>query len=145
MLAEDYLILRLVRLKPPEEWVNNQGGLSFVFPREGAGKCLCGPLNRPLTSGDVLVLDGSVGGKLCAPDRGEMVFACFSVGFEHLFPLFASNEISLLQGVTEGLKQSKLYPASSPLAVECHRLLGEVRPSSALITAVSCCASPPPY
>ena len=132
MFTEDYLILRLVRLKPPEEWINNQGGLSFVLPTEGAGKCLCGPLNHRVASGDVLVLDGSVGGKLCAPDSGEMVFACFSVSFEHLFPLFAGNEISQLQRVTEDLKQTKLYPASSPLAVECHRLLREVPPQFSL-------------
>jgi AraC-like DNA-binding protein len=128
MLAQDYLTLRLVRLKPPEEWINKQGGLSFVFPKGGAGRCLCGPLNQRLGPGDVLVLDGAAGGKLCAPDRGEMVFACFSVCFEHLLPLFASSEICLLQGVTDGFKRAKLYPASSPLAVECHRLLGEVPP-----------------
>jgi AraC-like DNA-binding protein len=48
--------------------------------------------------------------------------------FEHLLPLFASSEICLLQGVTEDFKRARLYPASSPLAVECHRLLGEVPP-----------------
>jgi AraC-like DNA-binding protein len=118
----------LVRLKPPEEWINKQSGLSFVFPMGGAGKCLCGPLNQRLAPGDVLVLDGAVGGRICAPDRGEMVFACFSLCFEHLLPLFASSEICLLQGVTDDFKRAKLYPASSPLAVECHRLLGEVPP-----------------
>lgn len=128
MFAEDYLTLRLVRLKPREEWINKQGGLSFVFPKGGAGKCLCGPLNQRLASGDVLVLDGAAGAKLCAPDRGEMVFAWFSVHFEHLFPLFASKEICLCQAVTDNFKRAKLYPAASPLAVECHRLLGEVPP-----------------
>jgi AraC-like DNA-binding protein len=128
MLAEDYLTLRLIRLKPSEEWINRQGGLSFVFPKGGAGKCLCGPLNQQLAPGDVLVLDGAASSKLRAPDRGEMVFACFSVCLEHLFPLFASQEICLLQGVTDDFKRAKLYPASSPLAVECHRLLGEVPP-----------------
>jgi AraC-like DNA-binding protein len=74
------------------------------------------------------VLDGAAGGKLCAPDRGEMVFACFTVCAEHLFPLFAGNEICLLQNVIDYFKLAKLYPAASPLAVECHRLLGEVPP-----------------
>src|ERR1035441_3794784 len=128
MLALDYLTLRLVRLKAPEEWINKQDGLCFVFPKGGAGKCLCGSLNQRLAPGDVLVLDGAAGGKLCAPDRGEMVFACFSVCFENLLPLFASNEICLLQGITDDFKRAKLYPASSPLAVECHRLLAEVPP-----------------
>jgi AraC-like DNA-binding protein len=128
MLAEDYLTLRLARLKRPEEWINKQRGLSFVFPKGGAGKCVCGPLNQQLAPGDVLVLDGSVGGKLSAPDRGEMVFACFSVFVEHLYPLFASREICLLHGVINDFKRAKLYPASTALAVECCRLLGEVPP-----------------
>ncbi len=128
MLAQDYLTLRLVRLKAPEEWLNQQDGLCFVFPQGGAGKCLCGPLNQRLAPGDVLVLDGAVGGKLSATDHGEMVFACFCASLENLLPLFASHEICLLQGVTDDFKRAKLYPASSPLAIECHRLLGEVPP-----------------
>jgi AraC-like DNA-binding protein len=80
----------------------------------------------------VLVLDNAVGGNLCAPDRGELVFACFSVHSEHLFPLFASDEICLLQGVVDEFKRAKLYPASSPLALECHRLLREVPPQFSL-------------
>jgi AraC-like DNA-binding protein len=129
MLAEDYLTLRLARLKSPENWINEQVGIAFVFIKGGAGKCVCGPTaSQRLAPGDVLVLDGVVGGKLCAPDRGEIVFAWFSTCFENLLPLFASNEISLLQGVTDGFKRAKLYPASSPLALECHRLLGEVPP-----------------
>ena len=128
MLAQDYLTLRLVRLKAPDEWVSKQDGLCFLFPKGGAGKCLCGPLNQRLAPGDVLVMDGAVGSKLCAPDRGEMLFSCFSVCFENLLPLFASNEICLLQGIIDNFKRAKLYPASSPLAVECHRLLAEVPP-----------------
>ncbi|MCX6926539.1 MAG: helix-turn-helix transcriptional regulator [Verrucomicrobia bacterium] len=124
-MAEDYLSLQLVRLKPAEEWINKLGGLAFVFPKGGAGKYLCGPLNQRLAPGDVLVLDAAISGRLCGPDRGEMVFACFCVCLEHLFPLFASHELGLLQGVIDTFKRAKLYPASSPLAVECHRLLGE--------------------
>ena len=128
MLAQDHLTLRLVRLKAPEEWAHAQGGLAFVFPKGGAGKCLAGTLNQRLAPGDVLVLEAAAGSKVCVPERGELVFAFFSVCFEHLFPLFAGNEISLLQGVTDEFKRTKLYLASTPLAVECHRLLGEVPP-----------------
>jgi AraC-like DNA-binding protein len=128
MLAQDYLTLRLVRLKPPGEWIIKPGGLWFVFPKGGAGKALCGPLNQQLAPGDVFVLDGAVGGRLCAPDRGEMVFASFSACFENLLPLLDSNEISLLRGITNDFKRTRLYPASSPLAMECHRLLEEVPP-----------------
>src|ERR1019366_2897894 len=128
MQPQDHLTLRLTPLKPPDEWINKQEGVCFVFPKAGAGKYLRGPLNQRLAPGDVLVLDGAVGGKFCPADRGELVFASFSVCFEHLIPLFAGNEISLLQGVIEEFKRAKLYPASSPLAMECHRLLGEVPP-----------------
>src|ERR1035437_6425159 len=128
MLAQDYLALRMVRLKPPEEWLNKQAGLAFVFPKGGAGKCLAGTFNQRLAPGDVLVLDGAAGSKVCASNRGEMIFACFSVCFEHLFPLFTGNEISLLQAVTDDFKPAKHYAATTPLAVECHRLLGEVPP-----------------
>ena len=69
MLSEDYLTLRLVRLKPPEEWVHKQGGLCFVFPKGGAGKCLCGPLNQRVRPGEVLVLDGAAGGRARASRR----------------------------------------------------------------------------
>ena len=132
MLAQDYLTLRLVRLKAPEEWVNKDGALSFVFPKGGAGKCLCGALSQRLAPGDVLVLNDAVGGKLCAAGRGEMVFAVFSVCLEHLYPLFANNEIYLLEGITDDFKRTKLYPASSPVALECHRLLGEMPPQFGL-------------
>ena len=128
MLTQNHLNLRLIRLKGPEEWTNNQDGLCFVFAKGGGGKCLCRSFTERLAPGDVLVLDSAVGGKLCSPDPGEMVFACFSVCFEHLLPLFASNEICLLQGVTDDYKRARLYPASSPLASECHRLLGQVPP-----------------
>src|SRR5438105_13303227 len=99
MLAQDYLTLRLVRLKPSEEWINKGHGLSFVFPRGGAGKYVSGPGGYRLAPGDVLVLNPEVAGNLCAPDRGEVVFWWFSLCFEHRFPLFASNEICLLQNV----------------------------------------------
>jgi AraC-like DNA-binding protein len=80
--------------------------------------------------GDVLVLNGTLEGEsgLCADEGGEMVFWFFAANFEHLFPLFASNEICLLQSVIEGFKRTRLYEASSPLAGECHRLLAEVPP-----------------
>jgi AraC-like DNA-binding protein len=126
MLAQNYLTLQSVRLKAPEEWSRTQNGLSFVLAKGGAGRHVCGQDSQPLAPGDVLVVDGPAGGKLCAPARGELVFANFSVCFENLLPLFASNEIPLLQGVTDDFKRPRLYPATSPVAVECHRLLKEI-------------------
>jgi AraC-like DNA-binding protein len=125
MLAQHTLNLRLIRLKSPEEWIHKGEELAFVFPKGGVGNCVSGPVTHRLASGDVLVLDATSGGKLSVPDRREMVFWYFSLRLEHLFPLFASNEICLLQNVTDGFKGAKLYPAASALAQECHRLLAE--------------------
>jgi AraC-like DNA-binding protein len=57
-----------------------------------------------------------------------MLFWCFSLCLEHLFPLFYSNEISLIPTISDIFKSAKLYPASSSVAMECHRLLQEVPP-----------------
>ena len=130
MLSQEHLTLRLVRLKPSEKWTHGANGLSFVFPKGGRGKYVSKAVTQHLVPGDVLVLNGTPEGEggLCADERGEMVFWFFAANFEHLFPLFASNEICLLQNVTEGFKGTKLYGASSPLAGECHRLLAKVPP-----------------
>jgi AraC-like DNA-binding protein len=130
MLSQEHLTLRLVRLKPSEKWMHGANGLSFVFPKEGGGKYVSKAGTQRLVPGDVLVLNGTPEdeGGLCADERGGMVFWFFAVNFEHLFPLFASDEICMLQNVTEGFKGTKLYGASSPLAGECHRLLAEVPP-----------------
>ena len=128
MLSQEHLTLRLVSLKPSEKWIHRVNGLSFVFPKEGGGKYVSKAETQQLVPGDVLVLNETPedGGGLCADEGGEMVFWFFAANFEHLFPLFASNEICMLQNVTEGFKGTKLYGASSPLARECHRLLAEV-------------------
>src|SRR4051812_40936516 len=113
MLTQDYLILKLVRLKPSEEWINGGTGLIVVFPKGGVGKCIYGSTAHRLTQGDVLVLGGA-GGKICSAEKTEAVFSSFSLSLEHMLPLFASNEICLLQTVIDRFKGAKLYPASAP-------------------------------
>ena len=130
MLSQEHLTLRLVHLKPSEKWVHGANGLSFVFPKGGGGKYVSTEITQRLAPGDVLVLNGTPQDEsgLCADEGGEMDFWFFAANLEHLFPLFASNEICLLQNMTEGFKGTRLYEASSPLAGECHRLLAEVPP-----------------
>ena len=132
MLNQDYLTVRLVRLKPSEEWSNERGRLSFIFPKAGHGRYVSGPVAHRLSPGDVLVVNAASEDKIGIPGTGELVFWCFSVCFENLFPLFASNEICLLQSITDGLKKAKFYPASTPLAAECHRLLADIPPHAEL-------------
>lgn len=128
MVPQDYLTLRLNRLRLQEEWAHKGTGLSLIFPRGGTGNYLSGTITHRLVPGDVLVADAAVGGHLCLADKGELLFWSFSVCFEHLFPLFAGREISLLQNVTERFKAAKVYPGSSAVAKECHKLLADVSP-----------------
>ena len=89
-----------------------------------------------LLPGDVLVLNSKDRGKIeVASD--EMIFWCFSVCFEYLFPLFSIGEIGLFQNIAENLKSPMLYPASSLLAQECHQLNG-------VCTSARPCRSPKP-
>lgn len=126
MFARNYLTLRVIHLKSGEEWVADGQGLSFVFPKGGSGRCVSKQVAERLLPGDVLALAAGWRGRLCVSNRGEMLFQSFSVCLEHLFPLFASSEICLLQSVINGFSGDKLYPASSAQAKECHRLLRDI-------------------
>lgn len=128
MFAQDYLILRLLRLKSREIWSNEQEGFSFLFFKEGVGEYSVSPIAQRLTAGDVAVVKGVAGGQLQVLSGGEVVFWSFSLRVEHLFPLFTGNEISALHSITEGFRELKLYPASDPVAKECHLLVGDVSP-----------------
>lgn len=57
---------------------------------------------------------------------------CFTLCLDHLSPLFAHDEISLLQDTTENFKGSKLYPASSLLAAKCHRQAAAAAPQGGI-------------
>jgi len=126
-LAENYLTLRLFRLKYGEAWANEDPGFSFVLAKGGKGQYVSGSVARSFLPGDVLLLNSTDGGKI-AVGSDEMVFWCFSVSLEHLIPLFGVDEICLLKNTIENLKGAKVYPASSPLAQECHRLVAAAPP-----------------
>lgn len=128
MLTQNYLNLRLVRLKADERWKKEGEGLTFLFPRAGAGNCLKGASKQPLSAGDVLLVNGDPTLRIQAASSGEFAFSGFSLRLDHLFPLFASTEISLLQTVIEEFKGYKFYPASSGLAGECHKLITDIPP-----------------
>jgi len=126
MLAQDPLNLQCVQLKAAQEWAHKGEQLSFIFPKVGAGKWVAGAVVQKLGPGDVLVLNATLGGKLCAAGPGELVFWCISLQLEHLFPLFGSSEICLLQNISDGFKTARLYPATIPVAQECHRRLAKM-------------------
>ncbi len=128
MFSGQHLSLRLLRLHAKEEWESPGKGFSFLFPREGSGTYLVGQAAHALNPGDVLVVNGDPKGRVCAKGGGEMTLLLFSVSFEHLYPLFASRELSLLGNVAESLKHTRLYDASTPVARACHRLLADAPP-----------------
>jgi AraC-like DNA-binding protein len=128
MLAQDYLTLRLVRLKGTEEWSHKREGLSILFPKSGTGTyCSQSPAQR-IGAGDVVMMNGASNFRLSASGGVDLVFWCFSVRLDHLYPLFASLEISLLESVADTFAAPKLLPATMPLAKQCHRLVEDTPP-----------------
>lgn len=128
MLAQDYLTLRLVRLKGAEEWSHKREGLSILFPKSGTGTCHCHSPAQRIGAGDVLVMNGVSNFRLSVNPGADLVFWCFSVRLDHLYPLFASLEISLLESIAETFGSPKLFPASLPLAKQCHQLVEDTPP-----------------
>lgn len=128
MLTPNYLTLRLVRLKAGEEWASDSNCLSFLFPKAGTGNYLAGSVVQSVSAGDILVVNGTPRGKLCVGNRGELLFQWFSVSLEQLYPLFSVDEIGALHNIADIFKQVKLYPAGTPVARECRRLLDEAPP-----------------
>jgi AraC-like DNA-binding protein len=128
VFSGDHLALNLLRLRAKEEWESPGKGMSFLFPKEGLGAYLVGPQAHVLHPGDVLVVNGDPKGRVGVRDGGEVALWLFSVSFEHMYPLFASRELGLLAGVAENLKRTRLYAASTPVAKECHKLLGNAPP-----------------
>lgn len=132
MTCQDYMSLRLIRLKEGEEFSPHPEGVTFVFVKGGAGKCVSRTGTQRILSGDMVVLNQSAGGKFTLFDKGEFLFWSFSVCFENMFPLFSGNEISRLHDLMDKYKAVKVYASNHPLAVECHRLLGLVPPQANL-------------
>jgi AraC-like DNA-binding protein len=128
MFSAEHLSLKLLRLRAKEEWESPGRGFSFLFPKQGLGKYSIGSQACQLSPGDVLVVNGDPKGRVGVKDGGEVALWVFSVSFEHLYPLFAGRELALLEGVSENLKRTRLYGASTAVARECHRLLENAPP-----------------
>ncbi|SPE59332.1 hypothetical protein SBV1_3130004 [Verrucomicrobia bacterium] len=133
MLSEEHLFLRLVRLRQPEEWTIKGEGLALLFPKEGVGKLTSSACTVLLAPGDVLVVSAATEGKLSVVARDDLVFASFCLRFEHLGPLLAPAEICQLQRIADRFADPKLYPAATPFASECHRIVDGV-PSRASLS-----------
>jgi len=131
-LAENYLTLRLVRLKQSEAWLNQGRGFSFVLAKGGNGQYVSSSAAQNFLPNDLLVLNSAEGGKVTAVGN-DLIFWCFSVCVEDLFPLFSVSEMCLLQNTALNFKGPKLYPASGALARECHRLVASTPPEGNIV------------
>jgi AraC-like DNA-binding protein len=132
MQSQDYMTLRMIRLKSSEEESLDREGFFFVFLKQGGGKYASRHAGQHLAPGDMLVMEGSTGGKLCASNGAELVSWIFALRLEHLLPLFDGKEISLLQRVMTGFNSPKVFAASTALAKECRRLIEGVPPEISL-------------
>src|SRR5215469_2015520 len=126
MLGDDHLKLRLVRLQAAELWANptrNEDEFTFVFIKGGIAKYVFPNATQRLVPGNIVVFNKLSVGKLFAEEKSECVFATFSLLLEHLFPLFASNEIGLLHNVMANFKAGRIFSPNSGVAVECQPVL----------------------
>ena len=126
MLGDDHLKLRLVRLQSSEPWANqsrNEDEYTFVFIKGGIAKYVFPNAVQRLVPGNILVFSKHSVGKLYAEEKGECIFTTFSLLFEHLFPLFASNEIGLLHNVMANFKAGRIFLSGSNVAAECQPIL----------------------
>jgi AraC-like DNA-binding protein len=131
VISSDYITLRLIRLRPLEQWHCSGTGLSFLFPKAGITEfkslgCVeegSGITRQLLSPGQLLVLNSTAGGTLSPSNGSGVAFWHFSASAEHMVPLFAGREICLLPKVIEKFRVAKAYPASSGLARECNKLL----------------------
>lgn len=133
MEGHEHLILRTIKLGPAESWSNGAGGgLTFLFPRIGDGRFTTDGCIQPVGPGDVFVVNASYEGVLSNANGHEMVFAVFSACLDHLFPLLASHEISVLQVVSNGIRQPMWFGAKDPVAQSVHKLIAETTPEPTL-------------
>ncbi|HUE36392.1 MAG TPA: hypothetical protein VMO20_03290, partial [Candidatus Acidoferrum sp.] len=99
-------------MQPSELWANqslNEDEFTFVFIKGGIAKYVFPNATQRLLPGNILVFSRHSAGKLTADDKSECVFATFSLLFEHMFPLFASNEIGLLHNVMSNFKAGRIF------------------------------------
>ena len=122
MFTQTHLNLRPLSLDATGEWRFQGRGLFFIIVRDGTGVCISGDVSRQISSGDVLVQEGTAGANVSAIGN-RLIFAYFSVGLEQLVPLFAINEITCLRNLPGAFKTPKLFRAGGALARKCHQLL----------------------
>ncbi|HEY1662528.1 MAG TPA: helix-turn-helix transcriptional regulator [Verrucomicrobiae bacterium] len=126
MLGDEHFKLRLVRLQSSAPWISesrNEDEFSFIFIKGGIGKYISPHTTQRLMPGNIVVFSGHHNGKFYADEKNECAFVSFSLLLEHLFPLFASSEISLLHNLKANFKTPKIYTAGNSMAVECQKLL----------------------
>lgn len=127
MAGHERLTLRTFKIESGETWNSSEtSGLLFLFPQSGTGKYVLGSTTQCIAPGEVFVFNAASGDTISPLGSKEMRFCFFSLILEHMFPLLASDEIALLQHLTEEIKRPRWFSPSHPVAIESHKLLSGV-------------------
>lgn len=133
MNAVEPLTLQLVHLEGGQEWHLPTQDLCLVLLEQGNGRYTSsGQVMHRLRPGDLLVLNAVRGGKVSTHGSGSLNFQFFCASLAHAYPLFGAGDLCLLLDLSNRLHTSRLHPASSPLATECHKLLANAATQSGL-------------
>jgi AraC-like DNA-binding protein len=117
------LNLHQLHLEKGQEWTHQRPGLHFLLANEGSGTYVSHKSALSLDQGGVLAAKATGTIRVVAAKANAFIFCIFSVCLEHLLPLLTASEISLLEPLSERLKNPKLIPAATLLATECHNLI----------------------
>jgi AraC-like DNA-binding protein len=132
MFNGKHLSLRLNRVASPAEWVPGRDELWFFLPTHGAGEFSLGHVRQPVEARDLVILRPQEAVRLTPRNGENLVLQEFSIGLEHLFPLFAANEIPSLRRVFDGLRGARHYSATTQVARACHKVMRDVPPEQGL-------------
>lgn len=120
------LTLKTLQLRKGDEQTGFGDGIHFLFPTQGSAVYKANGSSLALGAGDILIFGDASRCRLTVPEDIGFSARCFVVLMENLLLLASTAEIGVLMRKTDLLKQPRLYPASLPLAVECHQQLSGV-------------------
>jgi AraC-like DNA-binding protein len=124
--TQEPLLLHQVLLKRGYRWQSVGEEFLLIFAKKGRGRIQFNDTVAILRPGDVLVLDAQQPLAVSAAQTLSFEFDTFSVSLSHLALIFGTTDLSLRQRFERECRNSKFYPARSPVACQCHKLIKEM-------------------